>query len=115
MKISLETLSHIDVNDLHRLRALTEVTLWYPLMGLETNRWVKVKYFHARSPADRPPHVFPSNPHTAPSAERGRGSCACFAIGGSASSIVPMASLVVGRAAHSSTSHSAQGAGAAFT
>jgi hypothetical protein len=113
VKISLETLSHIDVNDLHRLGAFTEVTLWFPAMRLETNRWV-VKYFHARSPADRPPQRIP-NGHTAPTAERGRGSCACFAIGGSASSIVPMASLVVGRAAHSSTSHSAQGPNVVFT
>ena len=35
MKISLETLSHIDVNDLHRLGAFTEVTLWFPPDALE--------------------------------------------------------------------------------
>ena len=58
MKITLETLSHIDVNDLHRLGAFTEVTLWFPVMRLKTNRWV-VEYFHARSPADRPPQRIP--------------------------------------------------------
>ena len=58
MKISLETLSHIDVNDLYRLGAFTEVTKWFPNMRLETNRWV-AKYFHARSPTDRPPQRIP--------------------------------------------------------
>ena len=58
MRIVVERLSHIDVNDLHRLGAFTEVTLWFPNMRLETNRWV-VKYFHARSPADRPPQRIP--------------------------------------------------------
>jgi len=58
VKITLETLSHIDVNDLHRLGAFTEVTLWFPAMRLRTNRWV-VEYFHARSPADRPPQRIP--------------------------------------------------------
>ena len=58
MRIVVERLSHIDVNDLHRLGAFTEVTLWFPTMRLETNRWV-VKYFHARSPADRPPQRIP--------------------------------------------------------
>ena len=58
MRIIVERLSHIDVNDLHRLGAFTEVTLWFPFMRIRTNRWV-VEYFHARSPADRPPQRIP--------------------------------------------------------
>ena len=58
MKITVERLSHIDVNHLHRLGAFTEVTLWFPAMRLRTNRWV-VEYFHARSPAGRPPQRIP--------------------------------------------------------
>ena len=107
MKISLETLSHIDVNDLYRLGAFTEVTKWFPNMRLETNRWV-AKYFHAGRPPIARHSAFPSNGHTAPSAERGRGSCAFFAAGGSASSIVPMASLVVGRRAQAPPLHESQ-------
>ena len=58
MRIIVERLSHVDVNHLHRLGAFTEVTLWFPVMRLRTNRWV-VEYFHARSPADRPPQRIP--------------------------------------------------------
>jgi hypothetical protein len=58
VKITVERLSHIDVNELHRLGAFTEVTLWFPFMRIRTNRWV-VEYFHARSPADRPPQRIP--------------------------------------------------------
>ena len=58
MRITVDRLSHIDVNELHRLGAFTEATLWFPLMRLRTNRWV-VQYFHARSPADRPPQRIP--------------------------------------------------------
>ena len=58
MRITVDRLSHVDVNHLHRLGAFTEATLWFPFMRLRTNRWV-VEYFHARSPADRPPQRIP--------------------------------------------------------
>ena len=98
VKIIVETLSHIDVNHLHRLGAFTEVTLWFPVMRLRTNRWV-VKYFHARSPADRPPQRIPIQ-WTHCTFGAARPWFMCLFCGRRVGKLyVPMASLVVGRAA----------------
>ena len=83
-------------------------------MRLGTNRWV-VQYFHARSPADRPPQRIPIQwTHCTFGGARPWFS-AFYAVGVSASSIMPTASLVVGRAARLAISHSAPGESAAFT
>jgi hypothetical protein len=59
MRLIVERLSSLDVNHLHRLGAFKEGrTMWYPAMGIRTSRNL-VEYFHARSPADRPPQRIP--------------------------------------------------------
>ena len=58
MRIIVERMSHVDVNELSRLGAFAGIGLEFPFMRLRTSRFL-VEYFPARAPKDRPPQRIP--------------------------------------------------------
>ena len=56
-RLTVESLSHIDVNELSRLGAF-EHPMEFPFMGLQTSRHV-IEYRGTKWPVDRPPQQIP--------------------------------------------------------